>query len=77
VAEKIILVCNVPNCPTPEVNVKRCTSTIDKVTVDIDLCDLHRKPIEELRGYANPKRSRRRGRIAEIRVVDPGDIPRK
>lgn len=76
-AEKIVLVCNVPNCPTPEENVKRCTSTIDKVTVDMDLCELHRAPIMELRKYANDRRRRRRGRIGEIRVVDPSQVPRQ
>lgn len=76
--EKIVLECNVPNCPTPAVNVKRCISTVDNVTVEIDLCENDRAPIIELRKYANDKRRRpRRNKMATIRVVDPEQIPRQ
>lgn len=73
VVEKIVrvLVCNLPDCPTPEENVKRVEDTIDKVTVIMDLCAGHRRPIEELRQFAH-KKGRRRG----IRVTRPEDIPR-
>lgn len=74
-AEKVILVCNIPSCPTPEDDVKRCTSTIEKSTVEIDLCAFHREPIMELRKYANRKRGR--GRQIDLKVQNPEDIQRR
>ena len=76
-AERVILECNVPKCPTPEDDVKRCRSTIDKITVEIDLCAFHREPIMELRKYANRRRGRGRGRQIDIKVKNPEDIQRR
>jgi hypothetical protein len=73
VVEKVvrIRVCNLPDCPTPEDEVKRVEISIEKTTFQVDLCETHRAPVDDLAEYAH-KRRRRRG----IQVVSPDEIPR-
>lgn len=63
-----------PDCGTPEDQVKRVEITIDKATSQVDVCSGHRRtvPLEELIEHAH-KRGRRRG----IKVTNPEDIPRR
>lgn len=74
-AERVILVCNMPACPTPEDDVKRVSTTVDRSSTETDLCRFHREPVDEIRKHANRKRGR--GRQIELRVKDPKDIQRR
>lgn len=71
-ADKVIRVkeCDIPNCPTPDDNVVRVTSTLQGAgTVVMDLCALHQTPILELRKHAHKKVAARRRR--GIQVTEP------
>jgi hypothetical protein len=75
VAERVILVCNMEPCPTPEDDVKRVSITVDRSSTETDLCRFHREPVDEIRRRANRKRGR--GRQIEVKVKNPEDIQRR
>jgi hypothetical protein len=52
-------------------DVKRFTITVDRRKTETDLCDEHRKPIEEAIRYAH-----RKPRTRDIEPLDPADIPK-
>ena len=77
-AEKILRVriCDVPECPTPEDDVRRCGVHINSTNRTFDLCVTHRGPLRELLDWIPRGATRRKTKGLAGKVVPVEEIPK-
>lgn len=77
-AEKVIRVkvCDVPKCPTPEDDVRRCGAHIDSTHRTFDLCATHQGPLRKLLEQIPRGASRRKTKGIAGKVVPIEEIPK-
>lgn len=75
-AEKVIRICDIPDCPTPEVDVRRCTVGVHGPARQPELCENHQAPLRELLDQLPKARARSKTKGIAGKVVAIGDIPK-
>lgn len=77
-ADKVfkVKVCDMPGCPTPQDDVRRCTLGVNGVPRRPDLCVTHRKPLEQVLEALPRTTGASKTKGIEGKVVRPEDIPK-
>jgi hypothetical protein len=74
-AEKTILQCDLPECATPENDVKRVMITVDGKQYRIDMCaDDRAGLLEDILKFASRVKETSAPRRRGIKVTDPADF---
>jgi len=75
-AERVIRICDIPDCPTPEDNVRRCTVGIHGPARQPELCEGHQAPLRELLDLLPKPRARTKTKGIAGKVVPIESIPK-